>query len=244
MAGNTQITMKIFLNKKIVFSIAFLLGFVGMFTGMACLADNPETVDSNGVRFNWAFGAWVQSDSGRSLISVGKDMPLRTGDRLKFFLQPVSGCHIYLIYYGSQGEMHLLFPTQTSSGNQAVSPSIPHLIPEGMDWFSIDNQPGLERFYLLASVEPLSDLENLLMQLKNSTPPDRDKLIQEIRTEIKRLKREHRKLAAAAERPMSIGGTVRSLEPDTANAYPDVKKLANQISAEKFFSRTFTIEHE
>jgi len=235
--------MKIFLNKIFIFSIAFFLVLVGMFSGLDCLAVDPEPEDISGVRFNWAFGAWVQSDNGRKLISVGKDMPLRTGDRLKFFVQPVNDCRIYLIYHGSQGEMHCLFPTQTPSRNQAVSPNIPYLIPEGMGWFSIDNKPGLERFYLLASDTPLSELENLLGQLKMDATVNQGQLVQEIRAEIKRLKRQHRKLSATAERPISIGGTVRGSEPNATDAYPDVKKLATQISAPHFFSRTFTIEH-
>jgi len=62
---------------------------------------------------------------------------------------------------------------------------------------------------------------------------------EQIIAEIKRLKRKHKSLQAAAERPVPIGGTVRGAGP-----LHDVAAVAVEISAAEFFSRTFTIEHQ
>jgi len=159
-------------------------------------------------------------------------------------LQPLSNGHIYLIYHGAQDEIHLLFPTGQYSSLQDQELQIPHLIPKGSGWFSIDNQPGLERFYLLASDKPLVELEKLLNRLNGATAADRQILAQEIRTEIKRLKKSHRQLRAAAERPVAIGGTVRGTTTEDPDTYPDITQLSIEISVTSFFSRTFTIEHE
>lgn len=240
-----SIRMKIKLNLSLrAIGLLFMVFALLQSVTEPIVSHAQDTAPAEEIRLNWSFGAWVQTNSGHELISVDKDMTLRSGDRLKFFLEPLNDCHIYLIYHGSQDEMHLLFPTGKYTSLQDQDLQVPYLIPKGSGWFSIDSNPGLERFYLLASPDPLHTLEKLLAQIEGSTATDRQSLAQEIRAEIKRLKRSHRQLSAAAERPAAIGGTVRGTIPEDSGANPDVRQLAREISASSFYSRTFTIEHE
>jgi hypothetical protein len=51
-------------------------------------------------------------------------------------------------------------------------------------------------------------------------------------------------LTAAAERPVRLGGNFRGTEQETShlNRY-DITRLAVEIEADEFYSRTFSIDH-
>jgi len=58
------------------------------------------------------------------------------------------------------------------------------------------------------------------------------------------LKKQHRELAAAAERPETIGGAVRGFEKAQGMNRPDISVIAREISSPGVIARTFTIEHQ
>jgi hypothetical protein len=53
-------------------------------------------------------------------------------------------------------------------------------------------------------------------------------------SEIREVKKRYRQFATLAERPVPIAGNLRG---------PDIGDLAVEITAQNFYSKTFTIEH-
>jgi hypothetical protein len=198
----------------------------------------------DGLKFLWAFGAVVGSPDDHELIPIDKDTVLHTGDQLKIYFEPQSPCHIYLIYQSSQGHLTLLFPTDETDSK--VSPNSKFFIPDAEMWFQLDAITGQEKFHLIASAERLNDFENLYRSMAaNATGTiTRTESVESVLSAIRRLKHRNRKLTAAAERPVRLGGNFRGTEQETShlNRY-DITRLAVEIEADEFYSRTFSIDH-
>jgi len=207
-------------------------------------AEHQKNSEKNNVWFRWAFGALLGNENNRKLVSISRDTQLKTGDQFKMMVEMKKKCFIYLIYHGGQGELQLLFPDTVERFPDNYKTPERHYIPQGDLWFALDENTGLEKFYLLASAKRLTRLEALLNNYKSVGSVEKKDLSAKIIKEIKQLKRQHRKFQAVAERPVSIGGTVRGVTKDPKAPVHDIVSIAVEISAADFYSRTFTIEHE
>jgi hypothetical protein len=192
------------------------------------------------VRVRFAFGALTGVGSNRKLIRIAEDTQLGTGDRLKLMVEMQQPGFIYLIHRSPDNEIDLLFPAELK---QAVQLTRKYYIPEGAQWFELDRNPGNETFYLLASARRLDDLELLLERYAKSPASGRAAITTGIVSEIRKLRTQNLDAGAQAERPVMIGGNVRSLDTAPGSALPDVSTIAVDISAKDFYARTFTIDH-
>jgi hypothetical protein len=195
------------------------------------------------VKFQWAFGA-LKKANGSKFEAVTKDTDLKTGDQIKFFLKVNKNCFVYLIYRSSQGELSVLFPHRFKLQSAEYTVAGQHYIPKGDQWFELDEHTGEERFYLLASVERLMDLETFINDYESADASKKPPLAKKILSEVRRLRKQHLKFKTYAERPVNIIGNLRGTETaETAGPY-DIAKFAVEISADTFYSRTFTIDHK
>ncbi len=196
------------------------------------------------VAFRWAFGALTGQGNDRRLEAVTQDRVLRTGEKIKMFLEPGRMCFVYVIHHNSQDEVSLLFPYDLGQFDRDYAVSGKYYIPRGQSWYELDRNPGTEAFHVIASFQRLPELERLLGEMDRAGGPRKAELSKMVLSEIRSQKKQHRELAAPAERPVNIGGAVRGLEKSTAGGYPDVAVMAQEITANGFYARTFTIEHQ
>lgn len=192
------------------------------------------------LRFRWSFCAQVGPPEQTRIVPITGDTALRTGDRIKFFWQPVTACHLYLLHLSSQGKLRLLFPADPAADPAPANRE--HFIPEGHGWFQLDAHTGTEVFYLLASRERLAGLEDLIARHLQAPGGGAGPSVEPILAEMKRLRRENLQLAAPAERPVRLGGNLRG--PGDPSGAQDIRPFAVEISAPGFFSRTFTLDHQ
>jgi hypothetical protein len=184
-------------------------------------AADEEQVEQK-ICFQWAFGAVVGTGNDQKLESVTRDTPLKTGDQFKMFVVLKKKCFVYVISKNSQGEV----------------------IPAGEDkWLRLDGNVGLESFYLLATVKRLTQLEELLDRYESADAPKTPELAERIVTEIRRIRKKHRRSFVAAERPVQIGGSVKKFVPHGKALLFDLSTIAVEVSAVDFFGKTFTIDH-
>jgi hypothetical protein len=115
--------------------------------------------DENNVCFRWAFGAMVGSENERRLVAITRDTTLKTGNQLKLLVELKKKCFVYLIYHSGQNELHMLFPYETKQFSKDPETRKKYYIPQGTEWFELDEKTGPETFYLLASAERLNGLE-------------------------------------------------------------------------------------
>ena len=90
----------------------------------------------------------------------------------------------------------------------------------------------------------LNDLETKINEYESADPAKKPALAAKILSQIRDLRRKSLKFKTYAERPLSIIGNMRGTEKtDAANTY-DVSDFAVEITADTFYSRTFTIDHQ
>jgi len=220
----------------LVFTVLLLLG-----------ARTPASADVEGgdlVRFRWAFGAIVGPPDDRRLVAITRDTALKTGDRLKMLIELEKPCYVYLIYQGDDGGLTLLFPYDLKQFDDDYEVSRKYYVPRGNEWFELDEESGLETFFLLASSTRLSDLENRLRACENAVDAERPGLQAQVVEEIRMLRKRHKTFTTEAERPVPIGGRVRGEDIGGSPYIPSIDPIAGEVSAPRFFGRTFTIDHQ
>jgi hypothetical protein len=224
--------------------IGFVLTLVFFISGFCAISyPGPADAQETNLNFQWAFGA-LKKANGSKFEAVTRDTVLKTGDQIKFFLNVNQNCFVYLIYRSSQGELNVLFPRRFQLQSAEYTVAGNHYIPAGDQWFELDEHPGEERFYLLASVKRLTDLEALVNDYESADNTKKPPLTEIILAEIRKLRKQHLKFKTYAERPVNIIGNLRGTEKAETAEARDIAKYALEISADTFYSRTFTIDHQ
>ena len=191
--------------------------------------------------FTWAFVKRT-ADGGAVPINFSERVNIKAGDLFKIHIQPAASSYVYLILQDASDDVQLLFPDSFELFGKTSYAQARYFIPEGDDWFTLDNAKGTERFYLVASSERLSPLESLVLTLQKTASNQKSTVAainaarQAVVDEIKRLIKAHSSLAAAAEKPVTIAGGTRGINETVA-------KLATRIEAAGFYSKTFRLEH-
>lgn len=211
--------------------------FIGSDARASESLDNEKTI-----KFQWAFAARTGPSENQELRSITKDTVLQSGDQLKMMIAFESDCFIYLIYHGSRGEMQLLFPEEVAPYQRPSPNNERYDIPSGNSWFTLDENIGIEKFYLLASANPLDKLEGLLKQYDEASASKQPDIASQIIRHVKQLRKDNRQLESSVDRPVQIGGNFRTVEK-SQQPITNISKYAVTISGNKFFARTYTIEH-
>jgi hypothetical protein len=195
------------------------------------------------VCFSFAFGAYVNGNGNRQLVKIERDRELKTGDKLKMLIRLKRKCYLYVFYYSAQGQLYMLFPYSLDQFTTDYVLSKKYYIPQGDSVFQLDDTVGEEKFFLIASVSRLSELENLYGSYESVQDFNKPEYLQEIIAELKRL-RKKRKLTIEAERPLTTLGPIRSPIVEGKSEFKELDKVATEYNAEKFFAKTITIEHK
>jgi hypothetical protein len=198
--------------------------------------------EASAVHFIWAFGALVGPQASPELITVDRDLALRSGDRLKFMVAPKTPCFVYLFHLSHQKELALLYPREFAA--EPIQTEAVAFVPSDDRWFSLDEKTGTEKFFLLASHQRLPSIEDRYRRyLSADGEMDRQAAVEEILETIKDLRREHLRNPEPVERPIHLGGNFRGVAEAIRSRIPDLSAIAVEISASTFYSRTFTIDH-
>ncbi len=202
-----------------------------------------QTGDSEeNINYKWSFVAKIGPAGERKIAMVTRDTVLQTGDEFKMMVNLQKKCYVYVIHKGSSNELSVLYPYSFDAQFELEKN---YYLPKGRSWFKLDKNGGAETFYILASKERLTDLEQQLNAYITAAADKQKDLATAVVSEIKEIKKKFRTYQTLAERPISIAGNVRGTKPDPVNPDKfDVATLSTEISANNFYSKTITIEHK
>lgn len=205
---------------------------------VTALAQGPSAED---IEVRWVMAGIPQEGDPSRPISVAPEALMRSGDRIKMYLNTRSACFFYLFHQAPDGQLHLLFPAALPS--QGLAGGTRMTVPQGEQWFELDEQTGTETFHVLVSATPLEAIETLYREYRQRSTqngPSAEQLL----SAIERLGQQQRPLTSNAERPLSIGGTIRGAsDPNSETTEARLDRLAEDISTRNVFCRTYTIEH-
>lgn len=113
-----------------------------------------------------------------------KDLPtpdfqiLRNGDKISsddnyfFIFQTSEKAFIYIFQIDSRGKLDWIFPKNStlslSEGNNPIEPGIWHKIPEGDKDYFLDENLGIEHFYIVSTKSRWQELEKLITEASQS----------------------------------------------------------------------------
>ena len=190
----------------------------------------------------WSFAAITGAENQRKLVAITSDSVLYSGDKFKLMFEVRQTLFVYIIFAGSGGEIVLLHPTKLDSEIQPAAINTPVFIPNEKDWFTLDQKRGTETLYLVVSANHLADLELLLKRYEAASLNDKDEIAQTIIGLVQEKNRVIQPLTAAVEKPIQLGGTIRSIS-ERGLAEADISKFTQSIDIEDLFIRIYSIEH-
>ena len=207
-------------------------------------AEPAGGTDGKKIVFQWAFCALRKADTDQRVRVITRDTDLKSGDQIKFFVKLQSPSYLYLIYQSSQRELSVLYPSRFKQLDSQDAESGSQYIPDGNQWFELDEHSGQEKFFLLASIKRLVALETLINQYESADKAKKSALAEKITGEIRNLRKRHLKFKTYAEKPVTIIGNLRGGEQTVSVHTKDLADYAVEISTTTFFSRTYTIDHQ
>jgi class 3 adenylate cyclase len=114
------------------------------------------------------------------LIEDANNPVMYEDDQFQFIVVPNSDCYAYLIHFTSQGGADLIFPYPEDTSPEAAKlrGGLITMIPqtENGDWWPLDDVPGNEEFYFVASYVPIEDPHDLAAAIgeRRATPAKAD----------------------------------------------------------------------
>jgi hypothetical protein len=189
-----------------------------------------QASDENNVSFVWAFEALVAEGNVTKQVPIKEDIKLKTGDQLKMFVELRKACFVYVIHHGARGEIQRLFPYDLRQFITDYQTAKIYEIPPNDGWFRINEQAGLETFYLVASAQRLTDLEQLLATYTAAPSAEQPQVATNILAELRNLLKQHHS-SVKPGRPVPIAGNMRK----------GIEGI--EITAPQLYIETFTVEH-
>jgi hypothetical protein len=212
-----------------------ILGLVISSCALAAPAPSTESPASE-VSLRWALGAWKGQATAPEAVRA--DTTLAAGTRLKFLIEPTAPSTVYLILQDTKGAVDVLYHESPRFEDRGEGK--PTYIPPGTKTFELDDAAGLDTFFLLASAEPLTDLDKLIERHETAPAEGKKALGAQIVEEIRRQHKAHRDFARPVEKPVVIGGQTRGGEASPNDA---IDRLALEVKGQGFYSKTITIGH-
>lgn len=110
-----------------------------------------------------------EDDAGRT-APLEDNAALKSGQYVGITFRPESDCFVYIFWWDSSGNVGRLFPNPNlTEGTGEVKAGKTYWLPsmDGERWYILDDQPGEETIYVIASRTRNSKIEDLYEKLRN-----------------------------------------------------------------------------
>ncbi len=98
---------------------------------------------------------------GEIVVSEGTE--LYSGDLVRIRVKPNRPANLYVFLLDTQGCARLLHPSSSGASTRVEAGLL--LVPENGGYFRLDRHPGRESLLVVASIEPLEELDSILGEL-------------------------------------------------------------------------------
>lgn len=88
---------------------------------------------------------------------------LRSGDGYRLYFEPHQPCYVSIFQLDASGKLFRLFPnSKYGTSNNVVQARTAYWVPGKAAWFSLDQTPGKETIYVVATRERREDIEDII----------------------------------------------------------------------------------
>jgi hypothetical protein len=93
------------------------------------------------------------------------------GDKFKLVVRTSCDCYVYIVSIDGSAWAEPVFPAKAGTTANPVKKDQEVAFPEGPYWFSLDQVKGIETFYVVASANRRTDLEESMAKMAAETRP-------------------------------------------------------------------------
>jgi hypothetical protein len=134
--------------------------------------------DNTDIGFRYGFLS-KPSDDSNDITVLSDSSIIHTGDLLKINIGYKNKTNFYIVYKDAVGGyVELYSPDDAKDSNQDTLYVYP------LYWTEMHKPPGIETFYFINSINPLSELEKLLLRYDKAPPKGQSKLAMRIQEKI------------------------------------------------------------
>jgi len=131
--------------------------------------DVRESATLEPLALHWyGFGQRFEDDGWRQ-FQVQDGVVMHSGDQFRLVFSPLDDCHVYVVNVTSGGAVSQLFPTPAIQLQNPCRRNHKYEVPDGVNWFTLDDKTGVETLYLVASVDALPNLQSLLRKVADGS---------------------------------------------------------------------------
>ena len=98
------------------------------------------------------------------ILRDGRGDP-QAGDKFRIMFRAKTQCYVYVIAIDGSAWAQGVFPPPGNAFANPVKPGQQVVLPEGPNWFSLDQYQGIETIFFVASQERRPDLEKILTKI-------------------------------------------------------------------------------
>lgn len=120
-----------------------------------------------------------QTDKGKEVVLMNDGEVLKdggankeAGDRFKIVVRTNCECYLYITSIDGSGWAEPVFPTKDGKTQNPVKTDQEYAFPEDGHWYTLDQIKGIESFFVVASANRRTDLEESFAQLAAEKRPD------------------------------------------------------------------------
>jgi Domain of unknown function (DUF4384) len=114
------------------------------------------------------------------ILLDGKGNP-QAGDKFRVMFRANTDCYVYVIAVDGSAWAQGIFPTASSPFANPIKAGQQHILPEGTNWFSLDQFKGIETIFVVASRGPRQDIEHILRTItgRERNPTEKPQAVSE-----------------------------------------------------------------
>jgi hypothetical protein len=109
-------------------------------------------------------GRWVE-------FTIANGSQVFPGDQIKFAFSVPADAHAYVVATDLRGEVTVLFPARAVRADSQIKAREVYQAPFDGSWFTIDDSAGLRGIYLMASYDPIENVEAIVEERDEETTP-------------------------------------------------------------------------
>jgi hypothetical protein len=92
-------------------------------------------------------------------------------DRFRVYFSPTADAYVYVVGVDAVGRVQPLFPRRFPDQTNPIRAGERVLLPDGTNWYGLDEYSGIQHIFVRVSPEPLHDLEMQLTLFAANPPP-------------------------------------------------------------------------
>jgi len=139
----------------------------------------PRGLGEEAVAVDVAMIRQKQTGKGKEVVLMNDGEVLKdggtnkeAGDRFKIVVRTNCDCYVYITSIDGSGWAEPVFPTTGSKTSNPLKKDQEYAFPETGQWYTLDQIKGIESFFVVASANRRTDLEESFAQLAAEKRPD------------------------------------------------------------------------